>query len=243
MIHTEGLHALEIGIIKYMTEILMKELSSKQQRKLDRLVRKLTTYPRQHGYNAFPRMLWSEGVSKLTKLMGDERVGKMFAIVLVALMVKGEAFFTKSLKGGSKTWKRMVYCFQQVLCYWAWLKQDHYWMADDKEACVAATESIKTMMRQLQNLWPRKEGLEWLLTKLHEQFHVPRDIHRNGKHTNVHSGPQEHNHIPIKNAAKKPNFRNTRLTCKLKNKLLTDLFYNVLLTVSTRRFVQWTRHC
>ena len=223
MIHTEGLHALEIGIIKYMTEILMKELSSKQQRKLDRLVRKLTTYPRQHGYNAFPRMLWSEGVSKLTKLTGDERVGKMFAIVLVALTVKGEAFFTKSLKGGSKTWKRMVYCFQQVLCYWAWLKQDHYWMADDEEACLAATESIKTMMRQLQNLWPRKEGLEWLLTKLHEQFHVPRDIHRNGKHTNVHSGPQEHNHIPIKNAAKKTQLQKHKIDLQTGERIVDRL--------------------
>jgi hypothetical protein len=59
------------------------------------------------------------------------------------------------------------------------------------------------MMRQLQTLWPRKVGLEWNLTKLHEQFHVPFDIHRHGKHKNVHSGPQEHNHISVKNAAKK----------------------------------------
>jgi hypothetical protein len=27
----------------------------------------------------------------------------------------------------------MVYCFEQMLCYWAWLKQDHYWMANDKQ--------------------------------------------------------------------------------------------------------------
>jgi hypothetical protein len=71
------------------------------------------------------------------------------------------------------TWQRMVYCFEQMLCYWAWLKQDHYWMANDKEACNAATKSIQIMARQLQQLWPRQEGLQWALTKLHEMFHVP----------------------------------------------------------------------
>jgi hypothetical protein len=34
-------------------------------------------------------------------------------------------------------------------------------------------------------------------------FHVTRDINRNGKHYNVHSGPQEHNHMAIKAAALK----------------------------------------
>ena len=169
-------------------------------------------------------MLWSEGVSKLTKLTGDERVGKMFAIVLVALTVEGEAFFTKSLKGGSKTWKRMVYCFQQVLCYWAWLKQDHYWMADNEEAYLAATESIKTMMRQLQNLWPRKEGLEWLLTIYMSSF-MYREI--SIVMVNIPMSTVAHRSTIIfqsKMLPKKPNCRNTRLTCKLENELLTDLF-------------------
>ena len=88
-------------------------------------------------------MTWPEGVSKLTKLMGDQRVGKMFAILLVALTQEGEAFFTNCLEGGSRTWKRLVYCFQQVLCYWVWLKKDTYWMVGDEKACAAATASIK----------------------------------------------------------------------------------------------------
>ena len=97
----------------------------------------------------------------------------------------------------------MLYVFQQILCYWAWLKQDNYWMVDDMEACHQATASIKIMMRQLQALWPRHDGMEWNLTKLHEQFHVPLDILRHGAHRNVHTGPQEHNHLDIKFAAKR----------------------------------------
>jgi hypothetical protein len=142
-------------------------------------------------------------VTTLAKLTGDHRVGKMFAVLLVALTEEGQKFFTKYLPGGNVTWERMVYVFQQMLCYWAWLKQDQYWMAGDIDACKAATRSIRIMARQLQAFWPRKKGLQWALTKLHEMFHVPRDIHRNGKHYNVHSGPQEHNHMSLKAAALK----------------------------------------
>jgi hypothetical protein len=88
-----------------------------------------------------------------------------------------------------------------MLCYWAWLKQDKYWMANDAVACANATQSIKIMMAQIQVLWPRRTGVEWNLTKLHEQFHIPTDIFRHGAHANVHSGPQEHNHIQLKRAA------------------------------------------
>ena len=203
MIHTEGLHALEMGVMKYMVEILMDDLPKKQKRTLDRHIKKINRYPHQKGYAKFPRCTWSEGVTSLSKLTGDQRVGKLFAILLVAHTHAGEKFFTKYLPGGERTWKRLCYCFSMILCYWAWLKQDHYWLVGDDAACQAATNSIKTMMRQLQNLWPREKGLGLLLTKIHEQFHVPVDIVRNGKPANYHTGPPEHNHIPIKDAAKK----------------------------------------
>jgi hypothetical protein len=59
------------------------------------------------------------------------------------------------------------------------------------------------MAKQLQPLWPRPEGLQWAWTKRHEMFHVPQGIHQNGKHFNVHSAPEEHNHMAIKAAALK----------------------------------------
>ena len=203
MIHTEGLHALEVGLIPYMLEILMTELKPKHHVGLDNLVKSFLDEPRQHGYKNFPRFLWQDGVTKLTLLTGDQKVGKMFAICVAASTLEGEQFFSKHLPGKATTWRKMLYVFQQILCYWAWLKQDTYWMAGDTAACETATHSIRIMMQQLQALWPRKKGLEWNLTKLHEQFHVPMDILRHGRHKNVHTGPQEHNHIPIKHAARR----------------------------------------
>jgi hypothetical protein len=97
----------------------------------------------------------------------------------------------------------MVYIFQQILCYWTWLKQDTFWMANDHQACQDAVASIRIMMRQLQSLWPCETGLEWNLTKMHKQLHDPEDIQQHGNHKNIHTGPQEHNHSDIKKAAKK----------------------------------------
>ena len=223
MVHTEGLHALEVGVMKYMVEILMTELPSTQHRTLDRLVKKLNRSPHQHGYVGFPRCTWSDGVTTLAQLTGDQRVGKMFAILLVALTEEGKTFISTHLPGGNETWKKMVYCFEQMLCYWVWLKQDHFWMAGDIEACHAATKSIRIMARQLQVLWPRQDGLQWSLTKLHEQFHVPYDIHRHGNHYNVHSGPQEHNHIGIKSAAKKTQMQKHKIDLQTGERIVDRL--------------------
>jgi hypothetical protein len=224
MIMTEALHALEQGLMPYMMKQLMQQLGSLPvQAELDRLVKSLTELPRQHGYQGFPRVLWKEGVSTLTMLTGDQKVGKMFAVVVLASTRRGEAFFTAHL-GGSVQWERMLYCFQQVLSYWAWLKQDTYWDCGDDKARDGARAAIDTMIQQMQNLFPRDDGLGWNLTKMHEQRHVPDDIHRMGAHYNVHSGPQEHNHIENgKNPAKNTQNRKHLLDIQTGHRLVDRL--------------------
>jgi hypothetical protein len=97
----------------------------------------------------------------------------------------------------------MTYVFQQIMCYWTWLKQDKFWFVDDPDGRANASFAIPKMLEHLQALWPRKDGLGWDLTKVHEQFHVPEDLACHGCHKNVHSAPQEHNHVMIKRAAQK----------------------------------------
>ena len=59
----------------------------------------------------------------------------MFAIVIAGLTLDGQKFFEKHLNGGPSTWRKMLYVFQQILCYLQWLKKDTYWMAIDVAAC------------------------------------------------------------------------------------------------------------
>jgi hypothetical protein len=148
MVHTEGLHALEIGVMKNMVEILMRELPTAQHGTLDGFVKKLNYCPNHYGCTVFPRCTWPDGVTSLAKLTGDQQVGKIFAILLVALTKDGQTFFEKYLPGGNIHGNAWYIVFDQMLCYWAWLKQDQYWMANDKEACNAATKSIRIMFQR-----------------------------------------------------------------------------------------------
>ena len=100
MIHTEGLHAIEVGLIPYMLEILFQGIPKTRLRELDKLVKRLVKHPRQHGYHPFPRLIWQDGVTTITQLTGDLKVGKMFAISIVASTLEGEQFFTEVLEGG-----------------------------------------------------------------------------------------------------------------------------------------------
>jgi hypothetical protein len=79
------------------------------------------------------------------------------------------------------------------------------------------------MMQQLQALWPRKVGLEWNLTKLHEQFHVPVDIHRHGRPKNVHTGPAEHNHVDLKKAGHKTQLNKRKLDIQTGQRMIDRL--------------------
>jgi hypothetical protein len=238
MIRTEGLHALEVGLISYSLEILFEDLTPRQQSKLDGLVKRLVLEPRQHGYDPFPRLLWPDGVTTLSLLTGDLKVGKMMAIIAVALTLEGEQFFTQYLDGGEVTWKKMVYVFQQLICYWTWLKQERFWQADDPAARESAAHSIRIMIDQLQAFWPRTTGFKWNITKLHKQMHVAEDIQRHGVHKNIHSAPQGHNHIDIKKAAKKTQRNKKTIDEQTGKRLMERLAIQRAYDYVTHKFLQ-----
>jgi len=69
----------------------------------------------------------------------------------------------------------------------------------------------------------QRKGEGWNITKLHEQFHVPEDIHHHGNHHNVHTGPQEHNHISIKKAAEHTQLQPCRLDLQTGERIVDRL--------------------
>ena len=165
-------------------------------------IRDRNKWPRQHGTQGFPRLNWKDGVCSVTKLTGDQKVGKLFAIAVISNTLAGEIFFTEQL-GSVEAWRDMHEVFHLLLCYWAWLKRDTYWRRGDAATKAHVTLAIRTMVSKIIDLWPRGDGNGWHITKLHEQVHVADDIERWGRHKNVHSGPQEHNHIDnVKKPAK-----------------------------------------
>ena len=58
-----------------------------------------------------------------------------------------------------------------------------------------AKNAIWVLTNCLKTLFPRTIGQNWRIPKIHEQLHIAAYIVLFGAHRNMHTGPQEHNHI------------------------------------------------
>jgi hypothetical protein len=235
----EALHALENGLMKQSLQILIQDhLSLSGRIRLDKLVKEFRDWDRQHYLSAgtektMPRLLFKDGISKLTDITASTNVGIMLTVVVLSLTSKGNHFFNVTL--GPLKAQQMRYVFQQLLCYWMWLKKDFYWKAGDTIAKEAARTAIQTMLAQLVALWPRDRGQGWQTAKHHEQIHVPDDIDSLGAHQNYHTGSSEHNHIDnIKKPAKMTQGRKSVLDWQIANRradaYILDLAYDAMKT-------------
>jgi hypothetical protein len=169
------------------------------QRKFDAVVQEWVSYPRQKymkAYSAeFPRLLFPDGVSSITNISAGTKVGILFAIVIAALTKDGRSVLMKDARLLPSQYTNMIEAFELLLCYWAWLKKEEYWDLNDNESLQCAKSSIFETIKQLKLLFPRSTGNQWKIPKLHEQLHVAYYIWLYGSHQNIHTGPQEHNHI------------------------------------------------
>ena len=81
--HTEALHAIEVGIIKYLLEILVKIVLMPEDCTLfDEYIGCMCCQLGDHGKYNFPRTSWKNGFSKLTFIDAGDRVGKLFTTTL-----------------------------------------------------------------------------------------------------------------------------------------------------------------
>ena len=229
----EPLHSLENGIIADCLKILYKKLSCEDLAQLDVLARRLTLLPRQRysssgSDKSMPRLLWKDGITTLTDLPASSKVGIMFTIVVISLTSEGKEYFTRVL-GQVRVMNDMRECFQMLLCYWVWLKQDSFWNRKDKSEMNRATDAIRQMLSRVISLWPRETGQGWNLAKFHEQIHIPDDIYYNGSPRGSHSGPVEHNHIQM---VKRPSQRTQKRRTTLDNQLARRLYENVLVNAA-----------
>ena len=118
-----------------------------------------------------------------------------------------------------------------MLCYRAWLKKKKYWKRDDQYAYLTAQEAIEKLLKSIIKLMPRSTGNNWDICKMHEQLHVAENIKFFGAHENVHTGPQEHNHIantkkPSRTVQRRKLLLDMQLAKRLSEKYLIEEAYN-----------------
>ena len=91
----EALHALENGIIQHLLKELFEQiLNTKSGGMLDNLCSNWYNYPGQHcmrsyHIDGFPQLLFTNGISTLSNLKADDKVGIMFCVIIVGLQEDG----------------------------------------------------------------------------------------------------------------------------------------------------------
>ena len=221
--HTEMMHALQEGIVKYLLEILFEVvLTPDKCSKMDNYITSMCQHLGDHGKDNFPRTSWKNGFCKLTCLTANDRMGKLFTCLLFLVTDKGSRVFDSFQMKYSRLYRKLpdkdeiridpskedmdlrvnfVEVFEMILCLWSWLKQDEYWRPGDPEYEEYVSGSIKTLINQMNHLLPRGMGRGWEITKVHELLHLILDIMKLGAHSNVNSDKCESSH---KNMIKKP---------------------------------------
>jgi hypothetical protein len=215
---------MEKGIIlDCLNELFKHHMSTIMKSKLDAIVISWCALPNQRFTKAYmdvyPRLHFRDGITTLTDITANTVVGFMFAVVLAGLTRDGRSLFEDM---DDETYLNMIYTFESLLCFWAWLKKDKYWKIEaGKEALQTAEHAICILMGKIKSLWPRNQGCEWKKPKFHETYHNAFNIHLFGKPANRHSGPAEHNHIcHVKNIAQKTQKRWIVFDLQLGNRLV-----------------------
>ena len=197
----ESLHSLQQGLMNDCLQILFEDdiSSDGQQSSLNRVCRKLATTEKQkylasNSERGMPRAIWKDGITSLTNLTADYRLGTMFTIVVLSLTKQGIEVFDKCMHDPNRR-KGMQEVYQLLLCYYQWLRKKTFWKRGDKVEKENAREAIQIMLRRIVKQWPRMRGNGWEKPKLHEQLHIPDDIERYGAPANTNTKRTENHHI------------------------------------------------
>jgi hypothetical protein len=236
----EGLHCIENGIMLYCLDELFGDknplLPPKAQMELDQVVKSWTLYPKQRllqgGYGKdLPRLRFENGITSLSNTSAAHKVGAMLAVVLAALTSDGRSIFLRLVRqkdGRKKDQVSMdvIYAFEMLLSFWSWLKKDSYWRRGDHQTFSDVKLAVCKLMSELQDNLKRTKGAGWFIPKLHELHHIANNIRLWGAHSNIHSGPQEHNHIAN---VKRPGRRTQKMKSKFDIQLANRMYERSLL--------------
>lgn len=233
----EALHALENGIYFHVLKELFQEILKRRVRGLiDAHVYKWNSLPAQHLMRAqqiegYPRLLYTNGISGMTDLKAEDKVGIIFCVIVSFLQLEVKEILINTGKMKADKYVDILYIFEMMICYRAWLKQDKFWKRDDNLAFLTAREAIEKLLKSIVKLMPRSTGNNWDISKIHEQLHVAENIKFFGAHQNVHTGPQEHNHIantkkPSKLVQRRKLALDMQLAKRLSEKYLIEQAYH-----------------
>ena len=140
-------------------------------------------------------MIYSFGLSNISKVAHDTKAGLLIVMILLLESVSGEESFKKAMSGVN--FSSSVSLFQEVLWYSCWMSKDEY----DSKTLNAAENNIRLLLATFKAVLIRNEGYAMKIQKFQQQVHGPANIDYFGSPKNVDSRPCEKN---LKTHAKAP---------------------------------------
>ena len=128
----EPLHALENGIFLHvLKELFQQVFNTSICVFLDHQVSAWNYYPGQHflcssNIDGYPRLLFHCGISKLTDIKADDKVGIIFCVVVALLQAETCEMFATETNITKTQISDIILALESMLCYRAWLKLDSY---------------------------------------------------------------------------------------------------------------------
>ena len=157
------LHVVRKGIVEWSTKTVLNHFTDKARAELDILAIKFKNNHRQKHKQTFPKISFSSGFTNLSKVQASEWVGILYLMCILVQKDKGWDIINNALiKGSNGETSDVLYIFELILCFDAWINKTTFWSTDDNDAYIASgQQSIKKMMHDIKKYLPqscRKQG-------------------------------------------------------------------------------------
>ena len=218
------MHMLRQGIVTYCLNIFYDVIKNPLKTQLDQIVREFTKNNRQSILKNYPRTNPKCGVTNVSNMTGDERMGVVFILTMMILneeiwmqleesnlcpssRKKGKKANNKNNKGNSSakdpeyTTAGFTVVFEMLLCFMQWSTSPYAISstnADDLQAQEEdLTDKMIVMLQQLKKNVPRLVKQEWNIQKFHSLVHLALDIVAFGGTRNFDASRPENFHQPF----------------------------------------------
>ena len=124
----ETMHAVRKGTIEKVTKLVLDNIPPSKKAAFDDLAILFHKTHRQTHRKNYPSTDFSNGVTNLTKITANERLGLVFLFVILFQYEHGWQMIQQCLEKKSSTKvPQVLEVLESLLCFDAWLNQSHYW--------------------------------------------------------------------------------------------------------------------
>lgn len=189
-------HTLAEGLVEYLLENFIKKLKGWQKEGIDTCV-----YPWLRGYrqtirSLFPTCNFVRGITSITCVTADEKIGLLFSFALLASSTKGRNILIgkppphcqNSIT--EEVYIEYLHMFEAILCLEHTLARSDtgFWsLQESVQGEKKISDAINRLVRWLTTNCPRDKGNGWNLAKTHEIMDFPRHITRSGCPSNFNA--------------------------------------------------------